>query len=329
MHAVIISQPGDPDVLKLQELPDPTINDNEVLIQVAGAGVNRADLLQRRGLYPSPEGYRDELPGLEISGIIIRLGKNVPDKWRINQEVMALVDGEGYASLAAVDYKMLMPVPKNVSLLHAAAIPEVFLTAYDALVLQCGLKQQDKILVHAAGSGVGTAAIQIASRFNCDIYGTASNDDKLTFAKSLGLNHGINYNTDKFDDYISNNTNKSGVDIILDVVGSNYFEQNINSLSIMGRMIVIGLLSGDKVNLSLNKILRRRLHIIGTVLRSRTRDEKIVLTNEFSVNFLDYFYSSNVKPVVDQVFSADEANQAHAFMENNLNTGKIILDFTL
>lgn len=329
MHAVIISQPGDPDVLKLQELPDPTINDNEVLIQVAGAGVNRADLLQRRGLYPSPEGYRDELPGLEISGIIIRLGKNVPDKWRINQEVMALVDGEGYASLAAVDYKMLMPVPKNVSLLHAAAIPEVFLTAYDALVLQCGLKQQDKILVHAAGSGVGTAAIQIASRFNCDIYGTASNNDKLAFAKSLGLNHGINYNTDKFDDYISNNTNKSGVDIILDVVGSNYFEQNINSLSIMGRMIVIGLLSGDKVNLSLNKILRRRLHIIGTVLRSRTRDEKIVLTNEFSVNFLDYFYSSNVKPVVDQVFSADEANQAHAFMENNLNTGKIILDFTL
>jgi len=329
MHAVIISQPGDPDVLKLQELPDPTINDNEVLIQVAGAGVNRADLLQRRGLYPSPEGYRDELPGLEISGIIIRLGKNVPDKWRINQEVMALVDGEGYASLAAVDYKMLMPVPKNIDLLHAAAIPEVFLTAYDALVLQCGLKRQDKILIHAAGSGVGTAAIQIASRFNCDIYGTASNNDKLAFAKSLGLNHGINYNIDKFDDYISNNTNQLGVDIILDVVGSNYFEQNINSLSIMGRMIVIGLLSGDKVNLSLNKILRRRLHIIGTVLRSRTRDEKIVLTNEFSVNFLDYFYSSNVKPVVDQVFSADEAIQAHAFMENNLNTGKIILDFTL
>jgi NADPH:quinone reductase len=329
MHAVIISQPGDPDVLKLQELPDPTINDNEVLIQVAGAGVNRADLLQRRGLYPSPEGYRDELPGLEISGIIIRLGKNVPDKWRINQEVMALVDGEGYASLAAVDYKMLMPVPKNVSLLHAAAIPEVFLTAYDALVLQCGLKQQDKILVHAAGSGVGTAAIQIASRFNCDIYGTASNDDKLTFAKSLGLNHGINYNTDKFDDYISNNTNKSGVDIILDVVGSNYFEQNINSLSIKGRMIVIGLLGGDKVNLSLSKILRRRLHIIGTVLRSRSRDEKIVLTNEFSVNFLDYFYSNNAKPIVDKVFPAAEANQAHTFMEKNLNTGKIILDFTV
>ena len=329
MHAVIISQPGDPDVLKLQELPDPTINDNEVLIQVAGAGVNRADLLQRRGLYPSPEGYRDELPGLEISGIIIRLGKNVPDKWRINQEVMALVDGEGYASLAAVDYKMLMPVPKNVSLLHAAAIPEVFLTAYDALVLQCGLKEQDKILVHAAGSGVGTAAIQIASRFNCDIYGTASNDDKLTFAKSLGLNHGINYNTDKFDDYISNNTNKSGVDIILDVVGSNYFEQNINSLSIKGRMIVIGLLGGDKVNLSLSKILRRRLHIIGTVLRSRSRDEKIVLTNEFSVNFLDYFYSNNAKPIVDKVFPAAEANQAHTFMEKNLNTGKIILDFTV
>ena len=329
MHAVIISQPGDPDVLKLQELPDPTINDNEVLIQVAGAGVNRADLLQRRGLYPSPEGYRDELPGLEISGIIIRLGKNVPDKWRINQEVMALVDGEGYASLAAVDYKMLMPVPKNVSLLHAAAIPEVFLTAYDALVLQCGLKQQDKILVHAAGSGVGTAAIQIASRFNCDIYGTASNDDKLTFAKSLGLNHGINYNTDKFDDYISNNTNKSGVDIILDVVGSNYFEQTINSLSIKGRMIVIGLLGGDKVNLSLSKILRRRLHIIGTVLRSRSRDEKIVLTNEFSVNFLDYFYSNNAKPIVDKVFPAAEANQAHTFMEKNLNTGKIILDFTV
>ena len=329
MHAVIISQPGDPDVLKLQELPDPTINDNEVLIQVAGAGVNRADLLQRRGLYPSPEGYRDELPGLEISGIIIRLGKNVPDKWRINQEVMALVDGEGYASLAAVDYKMLMPVPKNVSLLHAAAIPEVFLTAYDALVLQCGLKQQDKILVHAAGSGVGTAAIQIASRFNCDIYGTASNDDKLTFAKSLGLNHGINYNIDKFDDYISNNTNQLGVDIILDVVGSNYFEQNINSLSIKGRMIVIGLLGGDKVNLSLSKILRRRLHIIGTVLRSRSRDEKIVLTNEFSVNFLDYFYSNNAKPIVDKVFPAAEANQAHTFMEKNLNTGKIILDFTV
>lgn len=329
MHAVVISEPGDPDVLKLQEMPDPTINDNEVLIQVAAAGVNRADLLQRRGLYPSPEGYRDELPGLEISGIIIRLGKNVPDKWNVNQEVMALVDGEGYASLAAVDHKMLMSVPKNVDLLHASAIPEVFLTAYDALVLQCGLKQYDKILIHAAGSGVGTAAIQIASKFNCDIYGTASNDDKLTFAKSLGLNHGINYNIDKFDDYISSITNKSGVDIILDVVGSKYFEQNINSLSIKGRMIVIGLLSGDKVNLSLNKILRRRLHIIGTVLRSRSRDEKIALTNEFSVNFLDHFYSSNVKPIVDKVFPAEEASQAHTFMENNLNTGKIILDFTL
>ena len=328
MQAVVISKPGSPDVLRVEEFPDPTITKNEVLIKVVGAGVNRADLLQRRGMYPSPEGFRDEIPGLEVSGIIVQLGENVPKEWKEGQKVMALVDGEGYASMAAINHRMLMAVPSDIEIIHASGIPEVFLTAYDALVIQCGMKLQDKLLIHAVGSGVGTAAVQIAKEFDCQIFGTAGNDAKIDFAKQLGLQHGINYNEESFLEHIKSTTNKSGVDIILDVVGSDYLEDNVNSLSVKGRLIIIGLLGGDKANIQLGKILRNRLQIIGTVLRSRTLEEKINLTNQFKNDFLCKFSQKKIHPVIDRVYPYHLANEAHELMENNANTGKIILDFT-
>ena len=328
MQAVVISKPGSPDVLKDEKFPDPTITKNEVLVKVVGAGVNRADLLQRRGMYPSPEGFRDEIPGLEVSGIIVQLGENVPKEWKEGQKVMALVDGEGYASMAAINHRMLMAVPSDIELIHASGIPEVFLTAYDALVIQCGMKLQDKLLIHAVGSGVGTAAVQIAKEFDCQIFGTAGNDAKIDFAKQLGLHHGINYNEESFLEHIKSSTNKSGVDIILDVVGSDYLEDNVNSLSVKGRLIIIGLLGGDKANIQLGKILRNRLQIIGTVLRSRTLEEKINLTNQFKNDFLYKFSQKKIQPVIDRVYPYHLANEAHELMENNANTGKIILDFT-
>ena len=328
MQAVVISKPGSPDVLRVEEFPDPTITKNEVLIKVVGAGVNRADLLQRRGMYPSPEGFRDEIPGLEVSGIIVQLGENVPKEWQEGQKVMALVDGEGYASMAAINHRMLMAVPSDIEIIHASGIPEVFLTAYDALVIQCGMKLQDKLLIHAVGSGVGTAAVQIAKEFDCQIFGTAGNDAKIDFAKQLGLQHGINYNEESFLEHIKSITNKSGVDIILDVVGSGYLEDNVNSLSVKGRLIIIGLLGGDKANIQLGKILRNRLQIIGTVLRSRTLEEKINLTNQFKNDFLYKFSQKKIHPVIDRVYPYHLANEAHELMENNANTGKIILDFT-
>ncbi|PZC41167.1 MAG: NADPH2:quinone reductase [Chloroflexi bacterium] len=327
MKAIIISKPGESGVLTLHELPDPIMDNDEVLVEVAAAGINRADLLQRRGLYPSPRGYRDDMPGLEISGKIVDLGNDVPSKWHLGQNVMSLVDGEGYASLATVNHKMLMSVPQNVDIISAAAIPEVFLTAYDALVLQCGLKMKDKILLHAVGSGVGTAAIQIAKQYNCDIFGTASSEEKLQHAKDLGLNHGINYKNEKFDEYIADATNKQGVDIILDLIGSDYFNQNIHSLSIKGRLIVVGLLSGSTASIQLGKILRNRLQVIGTVLRSRTKEEKIALTDKFSSDFLHYFDSKDAFPVIDKIFLPNDAQKAHDYMEKNLNIGKILLDF--
>tara|TARA_B110000014_G_C20118956_1_gene592071 strand:+ start:877 stop:1866 length:990 start_codon:yes stop_codon:yes gene_type:complete len=328
MQAVVISKPGSPDVLTVEEFPDPTITKNEVLIKVVGAGVNRADLLQRRGMYPSPEGFRDEIPGLEVSGIIVQIGENVPKEWKEGQKVMALVDGEGYASMAAINHRMLMEVPSDIEIIHASGIPEVFLTAYDALVIQCGMKLQDKLLIHAVGSGVGTAAVQIAKEFDCQIFGTAGNDAKIDFAKQLGLQHGINYNEESFLEHIKSTTNKSGVDIILDVVGSGYLEDNVNSLSVKGRLIIIGLLGGDKANIQLGKILRNRLQIIGTVLRSRTLEEKINLTNQFKNDFLYKFSQKKIHPVIDRVYPYHLANEAHELMENNANTGKIILDFT-
>ena len=328
MQAVVISKPGSPDVLRVDEFPDPTITKNEVLIKVVGAGVNRADLLQRRGMYPSPEGFRDEIPGLEVSGIIVQIGENVPKEWKEGQKVMALVDGEGYASMAAINHRMLMEVPSDIEIIHASGIPEVFLTAYDALVIQCGMKLQDKLLIHAVGSGVGTAAVQIAKEFDCQIFGTAGNDAKIDFAKQLGLQHGINYNEESFLEHIKSTTNKSGVDIILDVVGSGYLEDNVNSLSVKGRLIIIGLLGGDKANIQLGKILRNRLQIIGTVLRSRTLEEKINLTNQFKNDFLYKFSQKKIHPVIDRVYPYHLANEAHELMENNANTGKIILDFT-
>ena len=329
MQAVVISKPGSPDVLKIEKLPDPTITDDEVLIQVAGAGINRADLLQRRGMYPSPDGYRDEIPGLEVSGTIIQLGNNVPKQWEEGQQVMALVDGEGYASMAAINHNMLMQVPSDIDTIHASGIPEVFLTAYDALVVQCGMKLQDKILIHAVGSGVGTAAVQIAKEFDCQIFGTAGSDAKIDFAKQLGLNHGINYNKESFFENVKLSTAKTGVDIILDVVGSSYLEDNINSLSLKGRLIIIGLLGGDKANIQLGKILRNRLQIIGTVLRSRTLEEKINLTQHFKNDLLDKFSQKKIHPVIDRVYPYHLAAEAHELMENNANTGKIILDFTI
>lgn len=326
MKAIRIIRPGEPDVLELTDLEEPTPGSGQVRVEVYGTALNRADLLQRRGAYPAPPGVPADIPGLEFSGVVEAVGAGV-DESAVGSWVMGLVGGGGYAEMLVTEASHVVPMPRGLQFVECAAVPEAFCTAYDALVLQGGLRPGQTVLIHAAGSGVGTAAIQLARAFGAaKIFGTAS-DAKLGALEERGLSLDvpIDYRRKSFRDVIRRETDGRGVDLILDLVGATYWTDNIASLRTRGRIVLVGLVGGTMAQLNLGVLLRRRLHVIGTVMRSRNTEEKNELAESTREHLLPRFESGELFPVVDRVFDLREAAEAHAYMEDNQNAGKVVL----
>ncbi len=324
MLAAVVTEPGDPDVFALQELPDPEPGPEDALVAVHATALNRADLMQRRGGYPAPPGIRQDVPGLEMAGVIERVGERVT-QWSPGDRVMALLGGGGYASRVVVHERQLLAMPESLDFEQAAAIPEVFYTAFDALFLQCELVPGESVLIHAAGSGVGTAAIQLAALAGCRVIGTAGSDDKLASAAKLGLDVGVNYHDADFAEVVAEETGGRGVDVVLDVIGAPYWDRNIASLAVRGRMVLVGTMGGGTLETNIGALLGKRLRVHGTVLRARPSEEKATLAQTFGRRYLHHFASGRLVAVVDRVFPLAEVADAHRYMESNANFGKIVL----
>jgi putative PIG3 family NAD(P)H quinone oxidoreductase len=309
--------------LYLADAPTPQPGRDAVLIKTHATAVNRADLLQRRGLYPPPPGESDIL-GLEAAGVIVEKGANVTD-WQIGERVMCLLGGGGYAEYVAANQNMLLRIPEHMSFEQAAAIPEAFYTAFVNLFLEGDLKAGESLLIHAGASGVGTAAIQLARQAGAPVFITAGSDDKIRRCLELGANAGINYKTEDFLMRVIELTQQQGVDVILDCVGGEYLHKNLALLRLQGRLVLIGLLSGAQSEIDLALVLRKRLRLIGSVLRSRPLTEKIAVTAAFKEKILPLFVNRQIHPVIDSVYPLAEAGQAHEHVAANKNFGKVVL----
>lgn len=323
MKAILFDGPCSADKLYIGEFPKPEVGEEEILVEVKATALNRADILQRLGKYPPPRGASPIL-GLEIAGVVVVKGSKV-FKWNIGDKVFGLIPGGGYAQYAVIHEEMAMKIPDKLSFEEAAAIPEAFLTSYQALVWLAELKAGEFILIHAGASGVGTASIQLAREIGAKIITTAS-VEKLFICKELGAEVLIDYKSQSFKDIVLNVTHNYGVDVIIDFIGANYFKDNIESLTRDGRFILLATLSGGKVNeFDVRLILTKRLKIIGSTLRSRSLDYQIKLTKDF-YNFAYYKISSGrIKPVIDKVYDWNDVTEAHKRMEQNKNIGKIVL----
>lgn len=309
--------------LQLTDIPDPAYRRHEVLIQVHATAVNRADLLQRRGLYPPPAGESAVL-GLEAAGEIVAIGKYVTG-WKVGDRVFCLLAGGGYAELVTAHPDMLLRLPSGWTYTQAAAIPEVFYTAFVNLFLEAKLKTREIVLVHAGASGVGTAAIQLARQAGALVIVTAGSDEKIQQCLLLGANHGINYKKDDFVERVGRITNHAGVHVILDCIGAAYLEKNLSLLQTQGRLVLIGLMGGAKAQIDLELLLRKRLRLMGSVLRSRSAQEKIMLTQLFREKVMPQLENGSYQPVIDKIFPLAEAEKAHEYVAANQNTGKVVL----
>jgi putative PIG3 family NAD(P)H quinone oxidoreductase len=322
MRAIEIDNPGPQSTLVTREVPDPTLSPGELLIRVAAAGVNRADLLQRAGKYPSPPGA-SELLGLEVSGIVERVAPEVASL-HVGDEVCALLLGGGYAELVAVPAGQVLRRPKSVSLQDAAAIPEAFITAYANLVGEGRLVAGETVLIHGGASGVGTAAIQVARAVGARVACTVGDDAKIERCRSLGAELVINYKREDFASEVAR-WSGGGVSLILDIIGRDYFERNIAALAPQGRLVCIATMSGAKAELDISVVMRKRLSIIGSVLRSRSVPDKSELVRGFSERFAPLFDTGAMRPVVDSVFGFDRVEEAHELMRRSGHVGKILL----
>ncbi|MGB5545214.1 MAG: NAD(P)H-quinone oxidoreductase [Polyangiales bacterium] len=321
--AIRIREPGGPEVLELGEIELSEPGSSQVLVEVAAAGLNRADCLQRRGFYPAPPGVPGDVPGLEFAGLVESVGDAVSE-WKRGDRVMGIVGGGAMATRLLTENAELMPVPSELSLEQAAAVPEVFLTAYDAIVLQGGLRSGQTVLLHAVASGVGTAAIQIASALGASSVGTSRTADKLPRCAALGLTHAVLAEDGQFADAVLAAVPK-GVEVILDTVGAAYLSQNVKVIAKQGRIIVIGLMGGVKAELALGALLAKRASIHGSVLRSRSATEKAELTKSFREEMLGRFASNELKPIIDGVLPMSEVQAAHQRMDSNETFGKLVL----
>jgi putative PIG3 family NAD(P)H quinone oxidoreductase len=323
MKAVVIREPGGPEVLQAGEWEKPVPGDDEILVRIAATALNRADTLQRRGRYPPPAGASPIL-GLEMSGEVAEVGSRCT-RWKPGDRVFGLLPGGGYAEYAVIHEQMAMAVPVGMTMTDAAAIPEVFLTAFQALVWHARLMAGETILIHAGASGVGTAAIQIARQLNAEVLVTASTA-KLRRCRELGASHAIDYTKGPFEASVLSTTDKKGVDVIIDFVAGPYFHQNIASLKPDGRLVLLAALGGGTVEqVDLRRILTKRLTVIGSTLRARSIGYQIRLTDEFTRFAIPLFADGTLRPIVDSVFDWRDVVTAHEYMEANRNTGKIVL----
>ncbi len=323
MRAIVVREPGDSDVLELREVPRPEPASGEVLVRVSASGINRADLLQRRGLYPAPPGYPEDIPGLEYAGTITDVGRGVAGG-RVGDEVMGIIGGGGYAEFVAVPAATLVAVPSGLDLVRAGAVPEVFMTAFDAVFLQSGLSAGETLLVHAVGSGVGTAALQLALRAGAAVIGTSRTPAKLERATELGLEHAV-LGDDGWPDEVLELSGGRGADVILDLVGGPYLAGNQRVLALRGRHIVVGVTGGIRAEIDLRALMGRRGSIRGTVLRARPVHEKATLAREFEAAVLPGFREGELRPIIEATFPPEQAADAHRLMEANVNFGKLLL----
>ncbi len=329
MKTVYIDQFGSIDDLEIREIPSPEIKQPiQVLIRVHAAGLNRADLLQVLGKYPPPVGYSPNIPGLEFAGEIVAVGSEV-DRWKIGDRVFGITAGEAQAEYLLIDENLLAKIPDGLSFTEAAAVPEAFVTAHDAIFTHGDLKQNESLLIHAVGSGVGLAALQLAKSKGAFVIGTSRTKDKLDKCKQLGLDVAITTG-DKIDfaDEVNQATNGRGVDVILDLVGAAYFQQDLASLNLKGRLLLVGLTSGATAEFDLRVALQKRLNIIGTVLRSRSVEEKAAAVEKFADEVVPLFENGTIKPNLDRVFPLKDVREAYQYLASNKSFGKVVLNLS-
>jgi putative PIG3 family NAD(P)H quinone oxidoreductase len=326
VRAAVITRPGGPDVLEIQDVPRPLPREGEVLVRVHASALNRADVMQRDGRYPAPPGAPANIPGLEIAGEVVEVGAGVT-RWKIGDRVFGIVGGGGNAEFAVTHETELARIPDRLSWDEAAAIPEAFITAHDALVTLAGVRTGERVLVHAVGSGVGLAAIQLIRAFGATPYGTARTADKIERARELGLESGVVIKGDPqaMTPQVHQWTDNRGIDVVLDLVGGSYLPVNVECAAPLGRIILIGLLAGRSATLNLGMILHKRITIRGTVLRSRPAREKAAATEAFSRDVLPLLERGVVRPVIDRAFTLEQIREAHAHLEGNETFGKVVI----
>ena len=323
MKAILIREPGDEAVLQLGETADPAPQSDELLIRVRATAVNRADLLQRQGLYPPPQGASPVL-GLECAGEVVGVGSSVTG-WKEGDRAMALLAGGGYAELVAVHHGSVMHVPASLEWTEAGALPEVFLTAYLNLFELGAVSHGGSVLVHGGGSGVGTAAIALCREAGVRCMVTAGSEDKLERCRALGASVAIDYREGDFAPKVAEATSKQGVDVVLDCVGGRYLAQNVDCLALDGRLVIIGLIGGAKAEINLAKLLMRRLQVIGSTLRTRSNEQKQQLVASFVSRFGDAIAAGRVRPTVETVFPLADAAAAHRLVQSSKHFGKVVL----
>ena len=323
MRVVEIKKHGGPEVLYIGSRPIPKPKNNEVLIKVKAAGINRPDILQREGKYPPPKGASDIL-GLEISGKIIEIGKKTKNI-KIGDKVCALVSGGGYSEYCLAPYQQCLPIPKNISFEEASTIPETFFTVWFNLFIRSRIEKNKKILIHGGSGGIGTTAIQFAKNFGLEVFTTTRSNVKLIKCKKIGADHAINPKKTDFEEFINKKTNNQGVDFILDIVGGNYVQKNINILKRNGTLINIGWLTGSIVNVNLLMIMLKRLVITGSTLRVGSLEEKEKIAKDLKKNIWPLIEKKKIKPILCKTFPLNKVKDAHIYMDKGLHFGKIAL----
>ncbi len=325
MRAIVITRPGGPEVLELRDVPSPEPSRGEVRVRIRATAVNRADLLQRLGAYPAPPDAPQDIPGLELAGEVDAIGEGVTEL-AVGDRVFGLAGGGTYAEQVVVHARTLAKIPDGLSFVDAAAIPEAFITAYDALVTQGGLAAGETVLVSAVGSGVGTAAVQLARAIGARAIGTARHPEKLERAKALGMDEGVVAKDGKFAPEVLRANGGRGVDVVLELVGGGYVSEDLACIAQQGRIVLVGLLAGRSVELDLGAVLRKRVRVQGTVLRSRPLEEKIAAARAFERHVVPLVARGVVRAVVDRVLPLERAAEAHGYVAGNEGFGKVVLD---
>jgi NADPH2:quinone reductase len=326
MKAVVITRPGGPEVLAVREVDPPSPGSGEVLVRVRATALNRADLMQREGRYPAPPGAPTDIPGLEFAGEVAALGPGARE-WREGDRVFGITGGGSYAEYLVTHERTLVAVPAALTWEEAAAVPEAFITAHDALVTQAAVRASERVLIHAVGSGVGLAASQLARAFGAVPFGTSRTADKIDRARAFGLEDGVALARDSgpLADAVARWTTGRGVDVVLDLVGGSYVTAGVEALAPRGRLILIGTVAGAQTQLDLRRILIRRLTIRGTVLRARPLEEKILATRAFAAEVVPLLERGILRPVIDSTFDLAQIADAHRHLESNATFGKVVV----
>jgi len=322
MQATIITRPGGPEVLEIHDVEMPEPAGEQVRVRVHASGINRADLLQRAGGYPAPPGSPPNIPGLEFAGEVDAVGPRVRT-WKPGQRVMGLVGGGAQAEYVLSHEGLLVEIPQNLNFVQAAGIPEVFMTAHDALFTQASLQMGERVLIHAVGSGVGTAAIQLAHEAEAMTFGTSRTPRKLELARDLGLDVGLS--NENFAAEVNSLTKGEGVHVVIDFIGAPYLEQNLQALAMWGRLVFLSTMGGVQANVNIGMLMGKRISMRGVTMRTRTLEEKLAVTHRFSTDVLPLFANGRVKPIIEQVYPLEEIGEAHRVMGENRNFGKLVV----